>query len=267
MRSRYNHLAIYLDYGRKGAGKSLSQAKLALQLLKEYAQVEKKYPSLPHRILFSNVKFSKEIEEKELGRHLFYWENFKQMQHCPRLDCWKSKEPHPVHDADIQHDEIGKDFPAGSWTNTPKWVRQIFSHLRKRGNRYFANTQVYEDIDIAFRRQIDFAAKLTKICGSADVTATRPPIKHAWGIIVKYYFNPELLEWERDPDKRKVKADFEIPEIIGIRKKYIRAYDTHAELPPYMPDTLEHQELWCENDDCPVHGRNKGKPAYRHRAL
>jgi len=267
MRKKYSRLAIYLDYGRKGSGKSLAQARTALQLFREYRKIEKKYPSLPARLLITNVKLSEKIEEREGGTHLYYWDNFRQLRYCPRSGCWRGDKKHAIHDADIQHDEVGKDFPAGSWTNTPKWVKQIFSHLRKRGNRYFANTQVYEDIDIAFRRQIDYANKIVKVFGSGDVTATRPPIRFVYGLILKTDFDPELLEWERDPEKRKLKSTPGMPEVIFIKKKWINAYDTATEIPPYQPDTLEHNELWCEDDMCPKHGKNKGKPSLRHQSM
>lgn len=269
MRRKYKRLAIYLDYGRKGSGKSLTQARTALHLFKDYRKIEKRWRNLPKRILFTNVKLSAEIEQKEYGTHLFYWDNFRQLRWCPRVDCWRGKENHPIHDADIQHDEIGKDFPAGCWATTPKWVKQIFSHLRKRGNRYFANTQVYEDIDIAFRRQIDFACKIVKVFGSGDITATKPPIRFVYGLILKTEFDPELLEWERDPEKRKIKSRPGLPEAIWIKKKWINAFDTTKEIPPYQPDTLEHFELWCEKPDCPVHGKHhdKGKPKYLHTTV
>lgn len=285
----YDRLAIYLFYGRKGSGKSYTQARDAVLLFQQYRALEKKYPMLPRRIYLSNQKFSKEVEDKELGVHLFYWTNAQQLRWCPRrLPCFlacdlrtcpdpkkkKKAIPHPihskhaVHDADISHDEISKDLPAGSWTDTPKWFKQIFSHLRKRGNRYFANTQVYEDIDISFRRQIDFAWEVRKAMGSPDVTATSPPPKRVWGLIFRRAFDPSILEWERDPNARESLRDqmgrFTFPQIIPIRKKYISVYDTHEELPPYKPDTMEHQEVWCENDDCPAHGRKEGKPKLRH---
>lgn len=266
---------IYLTYGAKGSGKSLTQAKDALDIFASYDATDKKYPDLSKRIYFGNQKFNEEIEKKYLGKRLYYWTNAKQLRWCPRTDCWKGKELHPVHDTDIAHDEISKDLPAGSWADTPKWFRQIFSHLRKRGNRYFANTQVYEDIDIAFRRQIDVAYKIKKIWGSGDITASLPVPEHYWfffpfpcGIISRKEFPPSLLEWERDPEKREIKSgDFEgQSELIFIRKRYVEAYDTKGEIPAYKPDTLEHVDLWCENDNCEKHGRNNpdAKPKVEH---
>jgi len=283
-----SNLAVYLSWGKKGNGKSLDQARQALMLFDEYRRTEKRWPGLPIRAVFSNQKMSLAIEEKEIpAGHLYYWSNAKQLRWCPRLEvdgkcfrscddlkCTKRDEEghtvhykHPVHDMDIMHDEIGKDLPAGSWTDTPKWFKQIFSHLRKRGNRYYANTQVFEDIDISFRRQIDFAYQLTKSFGSGDITATRPPPKAIWGLIQKREFDPMMLEWERDPEKRERKREgsgWKFPTLIWISRKLVSVYDTKDELPPYKADTLEHVDMWCEDDDCEKHGRNKGKPRTEH---
>jgi hypothetical protein len=268
---KFSKLAIYLNYGKKGAGKSLVQAADALSLFASYKRSEKRYPHLPKRIYFGNQKFNAEIEEEELGEHLFYWSNAKQLRYCPRPNCWISDKNHPVHDTDIGHDEIGKDLPAGSWTDTPKWFRQIFSHLRKRGNRYFANTQVYEDIDISFRRQIDFAWHVEKIFGTPDITATRPQPSFVFGVISRRQFDPMLLEWERDPNSRERKQEdlgSGWPDITFIRKRYVNAYDTKDEIPAYKPETLEHIELWCEDPNCEKHGFAKradgAKPKVEH---
>lgn len=273
---RKDKLAIYLQYGAKGNGKSLVQAVDALSLFKSYWKTEKKYPELPKRIYFGNQKFSKEIELRELGIHLFYWSSAKQLRWCPRPKCWIKNDlgeqyPHSVHDTDIGHDEIGKDLPAGAWADTPPWFKQVFSHLRKRGNRYFANTQVYEDIDISFRRQIDFAFKLEKLFGSGDITATSPKPKFLWGVITRRAFDPMALEHERDPEKRERmrEADPKLTartEIILIRKKWVNAYNTQDELPPYKPDTLEHVAMYCEDENCEKHGKNNplAKPKIEH---
>jgi len=282
-----SNLAVYLFWGKKGNGKSLSFARLALMLFREYELNEKYYPGLPVRAIYSNQKLSKEIEDVQLEKgHLYYWSNAKQLRWCPRWEvdkkcfrnCDKKKcslgnEPHgihdkhPVHDMDIMHDEVGKDLPAGSWADTPKWFKQTFSHLRKRGNRYYANTQVFEDIDISFRRQIDFAYQLHKSFGSGDITATRPPPKRVWGLVQMREFDPELVEWERDPSKRDRKREdssWKPPVLILITRKLVSVYDTKDELPPYKADEMEHVNIWCEDDHCEKHGRIAGKPKVEH---
>jgi hypothetical protein len=240
----YQGLKIYLFYGKKGSGKSLYQAYLVLKLIKSYYKVEKKFPKLSHRKLYINQPLSKEFEKKELydkktnpTGHLIYWTNPEQLYN--------------VRDADILWDEIGKDLPAGAWTDTPKDLKQVFSHLRKRGNRIFANTQVYEDIDISFRRQIDAAWRIKKMFGNRDISASLPPPKRIWGVVKLRPFNPEVLEVLRDEVKRTELEDTGFPKFIFIRNKLVNLYDTTAELPPYQPNKLKEIILTCrEGDKC-----------------
>jgi len=157
------------------------------------------------------------------------------------------RELYGIRDADIGWDEIGKDLPAGSWGDTPKELKQVFSHLRKRGNRIFANTQVYEDIDISFRRQIDKAYKIEKLMGSRDISATLPPLKKVWGVITVREFDPLELENVKEGFRKNIGG---LPKIILLRKKYVEMYDTKMELPPYMPDKLEHREMECTDPNC-----------------
>lgn len=228
----YPKLGIYLFYGKKGSGKSIFQSSLAYKLVNEYYSVEKKYPSLPHRTFWSNQKFCGEFEKKELAnKHLKYWSNPKQL--------------YSIKNSDISWDEIGKDLPAGSWGDTPKELKQVFSHLRKRGNRLFANTQVYEDIDISFRRQIDRAYQLNKMFGSRDISATLPPVKFVYGLIIKREFNPMQLEFQRDDEKREEINPRFFGSFLFIRKKWIDLYDTQAEIPAYHPDSLMGYEMRC----------------------
>lgn len=236
----YSGLKIYLFYGRKGSGKSLFHALLISHLIDSYYRTERRYPQLKKRKVYINQKLSLDFENQELHKHFEYWTN--------------PEELYSLRDSDITWDEIGKDLPAGDWANTPKQLRQVFSHLRKRGNRLFANTQVYEDIDVAFRRQVDYAYRLRKLIGNRDISASLPNPKWIWGIITYREFDPMLLENERDETKRDTFKRLEflaLPHFFFIRKKYVNLYDTQAELPAYQPDKLREIVMVCrEGDKC-----------------
>jgi len=248
-------LQIYLFWGRKGQGKSYVQYRLFETLTKEYYKTEKKYPELPHRKYYSSQKFSEEVEKRELGKHLAYWRH--------------PEELYSIRNADIGWDEIGKDIPAGSWTDTPKELKQVFSHLRKRGNRLFANTQVFEDIDIAFRRQIDHAYLIEKTWGSRDISITLPPIRRIYGIVRKTEFDPQHLEFERNPEYREeLKPSFfqilHFSNYMFIKRKWIDLYDTKMELPAYRARGLKEWILECvEGQNC----QQKDKFGNPHRKI
>lgn len=230
--SRFRALKIYFFYGKKGSGKSLFSALLVKALFNEYARMAKKYPKLPRRKLYvsSSLRLNKSIDRLHLKRDLEYWSS--------------TGELYEIRNADIIWDEIGKDFPAGSWAETPKRLKQVFSHLRKRGNRLFANTQMYEDVDVSFRRQVDYAYKIEKVLGSPDVSATMPNSGKVWGLVKIREFDPMILEHVREEFNRIPLTGF--PFCFLIRKKWIGMYDTQLETPPIEGGKLEHLINECE---------------------
>lgn len=235
----FRGLKSYLFYGDKGNGKSLVAAFLVDMLLREYHAIHHKYPNLPLRTLRVNTPLNSTIETNHLGRNLSYWTNPREL-----LD---------VRNSDIIWDEVGKDFPASSWVDTPREIKQIFSHLRKRGNRLFSNTQVYNDIDISFRRQVDRTFHLNKIVGSNDISATLPPVNFTWGLIMLREMDKNSLENETDKDKQKPSHKWSIPRFVFIERKLVSLYDTTKELPPYRPTELEHIVYTCHEPDCTYH--------------
>lgn len=235
-------------------------------LLKSYRRQEKKYPKLKRRKILISMRLSKALEEKELisefkevtrvydGKKVVELKKTGKIKNPNgHFDYWTHPEElYNVRDSDIFWDEIGKDLPAGEFAKTPKELKQVFSHLRKRGNRLFANTQCYEDIDIAFRRQVGRAYYVEKKMGSSDVSASLPPPRHIWGLITMKRFDPRYIEHTQDPLKRQEMPDLSIvPYFRFIRRKYIEMYDTTAELPPYQPTSLREEVLTCrEGKNC-----------------
>lgn len=246
-------LKIYCYYGAKGQGKSYFCAYMAVNVIAQYRRAEKRYPKIGHRQFWSSQRFSEEYEKLELwdaetnpdGR-LHYWAHPSQLYNLKNVD--------------ILWDEIGKDLPAGSFASTPKRLKQVFSHLRKRGNRLFANTQIYEDIDVSFRRQIDYAYEIKKVMGSKDVSATMPAPKFIWGVMRMRRFDPIFLEHQRDPEKRDMMYDG-IGRLYFIRRRYVKIYDTHHEIPPYNPDKFFETTITCiEGENCKEYDHKNKKP-------
>lgn len=249
-------LKIYIYYGPKGQGKSYFCSRMAVLIIATYRRNEERYPGLQKRQFWSSQKFSPEYEAQELydekknpdGR-LHYW------SHPSQLYLLKN--------VDILWDEIGKDLPAGSFATTPRKLKQVFSHLRKRGNRLFANTQIYEDIDVSFRRQVDFAFELKKLCGSKDVSASMPAPKHIWGVMRVRAFDPLFLEHQRDPEKRDMYHEG-IGRFYFLRRKFVELYDTHSEIPPYHPDKFYEEIITCiEGEKCANYDQKTHQPHTR----
>jgi len=321
--TKYTQLTLYLRIGVKGSGKSLLGAKDMLDLLKEYKEVEKKYPQLKKRILLTGERLSADIEKDELvygynfetkqqdillnkEGHLYNWNSPKQLKYCPRPNCWLNDtdlskygveyehqnnpdKKHPLHDADIYWPEVSNHFSAeqSAKGETPRWVKSMLSYCRKRALRIFMDCQEYDDLAISFRRQLKGGKVFwcTKLYGSRDITASKPdPIPFTffaflkyvitlgyfpqplWGRIAEYEFDPRELESIRDELERMkvLESRNSLSQKVFIRKKYIDAYNTAHEIPPYKPNELEHVALWCEDEKCTLHGRKMGKPKIEH---
>jgi len=231
----FRELHQYLFYGKKGNGKSMVMAYIASYLARDYRLIQKKFPHLPRRTLYANTPFSKSLEDKFQGQ-LKYWENPRQL--------------YSVRNADILWDEIGKDLPADDWKNVPKKLRAVFSHLRKRGNRLFANTQVYDDIAISFRRQVDRTFWLKKVMGSPDISATLPPVKTPWGLVMVLEQDISKLNANTTDSMTKTTTSLVLPRLCLIERALIESYDTTAEIPPYRPTELEHLTFKCLEPGC-----------------
>jgi len=230
-------LTLYLFVGAKGSGKSLFGAKLIDHLIKRYKATERRYPALPKRAIHTNIKLALSIEKQELGKHLHYWENYRQLYH--------------LRNADIYWDEVAKDLPQDCWKDTPRELRQVFSHCRKRGNRIFLNCQNIKDLDVNVKRQTDYLYRLRKWIGSRDISASLPPVKRVWGLMSLTSYDVQKVLAQDDFDLVKPKSFF--PSFMVLRRRYVELYDTTAEIPAYRPDELEHYELHCKHPGCTYH--------------
>ena len=275
---------IFFIVGDKGAGKSLLEARMGRQFLAGYARTERKYPALPHRIYYSKQHFCKEIEDQELVQrkvvdpnnpskweiqilnpngHLYYWNEVDELQFCPRQNCFRGTQPHHLHSTDVAWDEIGNDLPPDKWKDNPDWLRQIFSHARKRGNRIFANAQKYEMTDVHFRRQVDVAWIVTKLLGSRDIDPTTPDPKYVFVLQMAREFDPVDMENENDirnllnHDEGEERKMIGWPKFRFYTRKDTEVFDTTFELPPYQVKRLKEVILEC------IHGKNCADPRHR----
>lgn len=218
--------------GSPGQGKSLYTARMTRDLLIRNKKWADKGNVL--RPVASNIKFSEEFEaEWEVGKHLVYWTNTSELV--------------KFRNCDVIWDEIATELDSRRWALLDVELTRFLSQYRKRGIDIYANTQDFSMVDQRARIMITGVKTLTKAVGSADPSATKPPVLTPWGMI----FIWDVLNYkEVDPEKKRVSW---IPGIFFIRKKDIEIYDTTqdiavGELPP-----LKHFVRKCEHYADPQH--------------
>lgn len=273
-----------LFYGPRSQGKSLHQARTVLSMMEYIDALARFYPERPGAIVVSNQKFSLTLEEKYLGKVLFYWESIQQLKSCPRENCWKTeyktergrhvKIPHVLHDAYIVMDDAATIIPADGWQDLPRWFRKVFAQAGHNGVHVIANIQDPLSCDINFRRYVDNCFKFQKIMGNRRPEAAKPPVKHIWGIYSSREIPAEDLWMHGDKSELEIQEEKLAREekenaareagkkfirmakthwrrrFHLIRRRYTEIYDTLQNVPEYMPNTLEHIELKCNDPHC-----------------
>jgi len=213
--------------GAPGQGKSLYTARLCLRLMERNIKWEKK--GNPRRVVWSNLKFAPHIEEKYNG-YFAYWTD-------PSVLC-------TLRDVDIIWDEIATELDARNWTNLSSEMKRFLSQYRKRGVDIYANTQDFSMIDQRARLMISNVSTLSKILGSSDISTTKPPPKHIWGLVM--IRDVENFR-ETDPEKKKYGI---IPHFFLIERELVEIYDTRQDIEAGEPPPLRHEVRKCVKLGC-----------------
>lgn len=273
-----------LYFGERGSCKSIHQAKETRRILHYLDALYVKYPYLSRSIVFTNQKFNEEIEKFYLGRSLYYWEDIADFRYCPRANCWRGEDRHPLHACYLIFDDIATILPNDNWQNTPLWLRKLFSQARHNSVRVLANLQDPFSVDINFRRYCDNAFKFSKLFGNRDPDETKPPIKVVFGIYRRrevraatlWQFGNmteqaiRLMLHDRDQLSEQLKKQGREFDIVvdnswrgsyhWFNRKDCAIYDTTQNVKEYEPIGLMCRELKCID---PAHDHiNPAAPNY-----
>lgn len=209
--------------GAPGQGKSLYTARMTERLILRNMKWHLK--GNPIRKVVSNIRFSEWFEE-EYKEFIAYWTDPSEIVN--------------LNDCDLIWDEIATELDSRNFANLSVEMKRFLSQYRKRGVDIYANTQDFSMIDMRARLMITKVRTLTKIIGSSDLSTTKPPPKHIWGLIV--IRDVENYK-ETNPEKKKYGI---IPDFMFIEKRLTSIYDTRQDIPMGKPAPLKHIELECE---------------------
>jgi len=221
--------------GSPGNGKSLYTISLIRDLLlrnkKWYAKT-----GIQRKIAL-NIKLSEEYERNN-SDWFVYWSD--------------TNEIIKLRDVDIIWDEIATELDSRNFANLTIELKRFLSQYRKRGCDIYANTQDFSMVDVRARLMITSVKSLVKLCGSRDISSTKPDPKYIWGLIMI-----RSVENWREVDQTKKKYGL-IPSFMTITKELISMYDTRQDIPLGIPAPYKHIERECELDLCktlPIHKR------------
>jgi len=244
---------IVIFTGLPGSGKSYKLGRLVVDVLyrnrRAFEKAEKelckkhrcdsderathKHPMPPRRIVYTNLKLSVEVEH-EFPEYVRYWTELRELT--------------PLRDCDVVIDEVATYFDARLWETLSLEMRRWLAQHRKFGIEIYGTSQDFAQVDKAFRRLTSNLLYLSKLMGSRDISATKPPPKFIWGICLVRELDPTVY------DELKSKfASTGIPKFMLITRKGTSIFDTRAEVKMSSALPLRHLERVCELPDCAFH--------------
>lgn len=221
--------------GLESSGKSYKLAETAAFLL--YRNARWKKITGKGRPIVSNMKFSPQfIEEAEsLDVEIRYWNNLEELI--------------GLADADIICDEVGNYFDSRMWADLGLDVRRWLTQGAKTGIEFYGGAQDFAQVDKAFRRLVQPGdlIHITKLMGSRRPSATKPPVKHIWGICAARKLDPQGY----DEDKKSFEGGL-MPSFFFLRREICEIFDTQQKIVRSDPPRLKHISRKCELDTCGI---------------
>jgi len=223
---------IVIFTGLPGSGKSYKLGKTVVDLLYTNKRIHEKTKTVK-RMLYTNLQLSKAVEHEFQG-YFEYWTELRQLT--------------SLRDADVIIDEVGTYFDSRLWETLSLEMRRWLSQHRKFGVQIFGTAQDFAQVDKAFRRLTSDLLYLTKLVGSRDISATKPPPRFIWGVCLVRYLDPTVY----DEQKSKF-GSAGLPKFMFITREGVSLFDTRAEVKLSGALPLKHLEKACELPNCTFH--------------
>lgn len=236
---------IVIFTGLPGSGKSYKLGRTVVNLLyrnkKEYERkIDAHWNSKlllgkepEKRVVWTNLQLSQEVDTEFRG-FVKYWTDLRQLT--------------LLRDCEVIIDEVGTYFDARLWETLSLEMRRWLSQHRKFGIEIYGTAQDFAQVDKAFRRLTSNLLYLSKITGSRDISATKPPPKFIWGLVLVRELDPQVY----DELKSKFAATG-LPKFMLITRQGTEIFNTRAEVKLSSALPLKHLEKECELPNCGFH--------------
>lgn len=236
---------IVIFTGLPGSGKSYKLGRVVVEILyrnkKAFEKAEDFYwttklPTMRYperRMLFTNLALGGSVME-EFSSYIKEWKDLRTLI--------------PLRDADVVIDEVATYFDARLWETLSLEMRRWLAQHRKFGIEIYGTSQDFAQVDKAFRRLTSDLLYLTKLMGSRDISATKPPPRFIWGLALVRELDPTVY----DEQKSKF-GNSGIPKFMWISRKGTELFDTRAEVAMSQAVAKRHVDLVCEKPGCAYH--------------
>jgi len=215
--------------GLESSGKSLRLAMMAERLVNRNSHWFDRTGI--KRSIVSNLPFSEPFRlwADKVNVPIKYWKHLHELVHFDNCD--------------VICDEVGNYFDSRMWQDLSLDVRVWLSQGAKAGIEFYGSAQDFAQVDKAFRRLTNGLLEITKFIGSPRPAATRPPVKHIWGICVMRELDPRAYS----EDKKKFASALALPKFFLIQRKYCEIFDTNMKLARGTHPPLRHEQVYCEH--------------------
>jgi len=222
--------------GLESSGKSLKLAMVATELVERNSKWAEKTGT--QRPIYSNLKFAPHFKEYAESKNvpIYYWENLDDLI--------------LVEQADVFIDEVGNYFDSRLWADLPLDARRWLTQGAKSGVEIYGTAQDFAQVDKAFRRLVNHLYHIRKIIGSRRPSATKPPVKHIWGVCLVNELNPQQYNEEKSKFENMSVLDFEL---FYIERDFCEIFDTTQKIERSKPPLMKHIERVCELPTCGIH--------------
>jgi len=182
------------------------------------------------RLVWTNLALKSTVSDEFAG-YFVYWTELRQLT--------------PLRDCDVIIDEVATYFDARLWETLSLEMRRWLAQHRKFGIEIYGTSQDFAQVDKAFRRLTSDLLYLTKLAGSRDISATKPPPRFIWGVALVRELDATIY----DEQKSKFAASG-MPKFMWISRKGTEIFDTRAEVKLSSALPLKHIEKECEMPNC-----------------
>lgn len=201
---------IYIYTGLPGSGKTLKLASVALRLLRRnrryFLKTSKKGAPI-RRLLYTNIPFCKRIEDYYgIAYKNVYGKDGTVIEQIRNPDgfivYWTElEEVYNSRHCDVIWQEMAAYLDSNDYKIVPRELKRWLQLHRHYGVDIFGDTQDFPMIDISVRRLANKVYRLVKLFGSRDKSATRPVVKHIWGLTLMLMVDPQTFAEDKQDYK------------------------------------------------------------------